>query len=71
MQISLLKNGKMYGSDGHWSYSPNTELTLLLKNETISNLIVFAGHDWENNTETLLFTGLDQNGCSVWGKKVL
>ena len=38
--------------------------------EIIENLIIFAGHDWENETETILFTGLDSRGCSVWGKRI-
>lgn len=38
--------------------------------ETLKNLIVFAGHDWENETETVLFTGLDSRGRSVWGKRI-
>jgi len=33
-------------------------------------LVVFNGHDWENETRTLLFTGIDENGCSVWGKRI-
>lgn len=68
--VELRKDGTMKGSDGKWKYDAKKGLTLTLKNETIGNLVVFAGHDWENETETLLFTGLDQNGCSVWGKKV-
>lgn len=31
---------------------------------------IFAGHDWENETETILFTGLDAQGHSVWGKRI-
>jgi arabinan endo-1,5-alpha-L-arabinosidase len=61
----------MKGSNGSWKFDAVKGLTLLLKAETIYNLIVFVGHDWENETETLLFTGLDKNGCSVWGKKTL
>ncbi len=68
--VEFLQNGSMKGSDGKWKYNAKHGLRLILKNETISNLIVFSGHDWENQTETLLFTGLDNNGCSVWGKKV-
>ena len=60
----------MKGSDGKWKFDAKKGLTLILKEETISNLIVFSGHDWENETETILFSGLDKNGCSVWGKKV-
>jgi arabinan endo-1,5-alpha-L-arabinosidase len=68
--VSFNSNGKMKGSDGNWKFDPTKGLTLILKDETINNLIVFVGHDWENETETLLFTGLDKNGCSVWGKRV-
>ena len=62
--------GKMKGSNGSWRFDVAKGLTLMLKDENINNLIVFVGHDWENETETLLFTGLDKNGCSVWGKKI-
>jgi len=68
--VEFCKNGKMKGSNGKWKYDNKKGLTLILKEETITNLITFNGHDWENETETILFTGLDKNGCSVWGKKV-
>jgi arabinan endo-1,5-alpha-L-arabinosidase len=56
---------------GQWSFnSRKQQLTLHLEGETIGQLIVFAGHDWENERETVLFTGLDADGCSVWGKRV-
>lgn len=41
-----------------------------LGKEEIKNLIIFAGHDWENEAETILFTGLDSWGRSVWGKRI-
>ena len=47
----------------------NYLLMLDLGTEKIENLIIFAGHDWENETETILFTGLDSRGRSVWEKK--
>ena len=68
--VDFNSNGKMKGSNGSWKFDTTKGLTLMLKDETISNLIVFVGHDWENQTETLLFSGLDKNGCSVWGKRV-
>jgi len=68
--VEFLKNGKMNGSDGRWKFDVKKGLTLALKNETISHLVVYRGHDWENETKTILFTGLDKNGCSVWGKKI-
>ncbi|MFA7141425.1 MAG: hypothetical protein WC126_10570 [Proteiniphilum sp.] len=33
------------------------------------NLYLFFGQDWENQNQTLLFTGLDDKGRSVWGKR--
>ncbi len=68
--VQFKKDGQMEGSDGLWKYTPENGLTLKLKDEMITGLIVFNGHDWENQTETILFTGLDKNGCSVWGKRV-
>jgi arabinan endo-1,5-alpha-L-arabinosidase len=68
-EIVFQKNGKISGNAGGWKFGKDG-LTLMLNSETITNLIVFNGHDWENETETLLFTGLDKNGCSVWGKKL-
>jgi arabinan endo-1,5-alpha-L-arabinosidase len=69
--VDFYSSGKMKGSNGSWKFDTAKGLTLMLKDETINNLIVFVGHDWENETETLLFTGLDKSGCSVWGKKTL
>jgi arabinan endo-1,5-alpha-L-arabinosidase len=69
-KLILDSSGKLNSLSSHWKFSEKTGLTLILQNETISNLIVFVGHDWENEAETLLFTGLDKNGCSVWGKRV-
>ena len=43
--------------------------TLKLDHETIDGVIVSIGHDWENQKTTLVFTGIDGKGRSVWGKK--
>ena len=57
--------------NGQWSFGPDTQLlNLTAGEEQFHNLRIFAGHDWENNTETVLFTGLDQRGRSVWGKRI-
>lgn len=70
-QITLTTSGKVTGDwQGRWQYNTITGLKIVLKGETIQNLIVFAGHDWENQTETLLFAGLDHNGRTVWGKLI-
>lgn len=48
----------------------NNEFTLLYNGETIDNVVVFYGHDWERQTSTILFSGITSKGFSVWGKKV-
>ncbi|MGL5937340.1 MAG: arabinan endo-1,5-alpha-L-arabinosidase [Phocaeicola sp.] len=56
---------------GKWSFNRAKQLlSIKSETETITNLIVFPGHDWENEQETVLFTGLDNHGCSVWGKRI-
>ena len=54
-----------------WSFNSRKQtLNISMDEDEISNLVVCVGHDWENETETILFTGLDKKGCSVWGKRV-
>lgn len=56
---------------GKWQYTKKKGLLFLsFSEQAIDNLIIFAGHDWERNTETILFTGLDKDGCAVWGKRI-
>ena len=57
--------------DATWDFNVKKQLlTIKTATEDINNLIIFAGHDWENETETILFTGLDAQGHSVWGKRI-
>jgi arabinan endo-1,5-alpha-L-arabinosidase len=68
--LTLTVDGKAQAA-GQWAFNSRKQLlTLHLSDETVGQLIVFAGHDWENEQETVLFTGLDADGCSVWGKRV-
>ncbi|MDL2243559.1 arabinan endo-1,5-alpha-L-arabinosidase [Bacteroidales bacterium OttesenSCG-928-J19] len=56
---------------GSWSFSEKTQrLNLIIQEEAISDIVVLAGQDWENEKETILFTGLDSQGRSIWGKKI-
>ncbi|MDH6308384.1 arabinan endo-1,5-alpha-L-arabinosidase [Dysgonomonas sp. PFB1-18] len=34
------------------------------------NVHLFMGQDWENQSQTILFTGLNSKGHSIWGKKI-
>lgn len=68
--LSLKKDGQLDENKGYWKFAERGQLlSLTLNGESVDNLLVFAGHDWENETETVLFTGLDSWGRSVWGKR--
>lgn len=73
--LTLYPGGSATTSDvaagGGWTFDTDTQLmTLTLGDETISDLIVHHGHDWERETSTILLTGLDSHGCTVWAKRV-
>lgn len=56
---------------GSWLFDAGSQtLCLTVGGEKISGLVVHAGHDWEREADTVLFTGLDFTGRSVWGKRV-
>ena len=68
--LHLSKDGST-SKNGTWNYSKdNNTLSLSFDNKFIDNLQLFWGHDWENEAGTLIFTGLDQNGRSLWGKQI-
>ncbi len=67
--VKFEKDGS--AGNANWNFNSRKQsLNIKSDNEEISNLIVMAGHDWENEAETILFTGLDKEGCAVWGKRV-
>jgi len=69
-RLTLAKDGSA-GPNARWSFSSSNQiLQLTINEEEINELITFAGQDWENEKETILFTGLDSRGRSVWGKRV-
>ena len=49
----------------------NQLLNLTIDGEVINNLVIFAGHDWEREADTILFAGLDSDGRTVWGKRTI
>jgi arabinan endo-1,5-alpha-L-arabinosidase len=51
-----------------WTYNAPW-LTMNVEDGIIHKAHVSNGYDWENHRPTLLFTGLDQKGTAVWGKK--
>lgn len=69
-RLILQEDGTM-GMNNKWSFlTENQTLKLVIDEEVIDELFIFAGQDWENETRTVLFTGLDSKGRSVWGKRV-
>jgi arabinan endo-1,5-alpha-L-arabinosidase len=53
---------------GNWKIKGN-RLELFVSGKK-QQLHVFLGHDWENEKRTLLFSGINDQGRSMWGKKV-
>jgi arabinan endo-1,5-alpha-L-arabinosidase len=58
-------------AQGQWKMQANNVLSLQIGTFKVQELFVHNGFDWENNHETILFTGLDSNGYSIWGKKII
>ncbi|NML66575.1 family 43 glycosylhydrolase [Hymenobacter sp. RP-2-7] len=67
--LTLAADGTFGGATtGTWSYAAPW-LTLRFSGGTTAQVYVQQGRDWENKKTTLIFTGLDNNGTAVWGKK--
>lgn len=57
--------------EGSWDFDEKKQLlSIEIEGDSIDNLIIFAGHDWEKQANTLMFTGLDCDGRAVWGKRI-
>lgn len=68
--ISFDTEGTIGGSDANtWSLSGDTLIMSWSDGQYIDKLIVHWGWDWENRFVTLLYTGMNQNGLNIWGKK--
>lgn len=53
-----------------WTFDGDT-LKLNWDGADTQKLLVFWGWDWENNCKTILFTGMDESGLCIWGKKII
>nr|WKN34090.1 arabinan endo-1,5-alpha-L-arabinosidase [Tunicatimonas sp. TK19036] len=69
--LTLAADGTINGNnDQTWSYEAPW-LTLAWSNGDVHQLLVERGRDWENEIDsTILFTGLNQKGTAIWGKKI-
>jgi arabinan endo-1,5-alpha-L-arabinosidase len=67
--INLLENGTIDGAEtGFWKFE--NEALLLTTNHDTLLVSLFPEWDWEKKQATLVFTGLNKKGISIWGKKV-
>jgi arabinan endo-1,5-alpha-L-arabinosidase len=68
--LNLNENGTV-GTDNNntWTYQ-KPWLTFNLNNgQSITKVYVDVEYDWENRKETVIFTGLNNDGIAIWGKK--
>jgi len=67
--IALAANGTVSGAaQGSWTYSAPW-LQITWSGGTTDKLFVQKGRDWENKKATVIFTGLDNTGTAIWGKR--
>jgi arabinan endo-1,5-alpha-L-arabinosidase len=67
--LSVAADGTFNGSNTNkWTYSAPW-LSLVWANGRTDKLFVQPGRDWENKKTTVIFTGLNNSGTAVWGKK--
>jgi len=67
--VTLAANGTVSGAvQGTWTYSAPW-LQVVRAGGGTEKLFVQQGRDWENKKPTIIFTGLDNTGTAVWGKK--
>jgi arabinan endo-1,5-alpha-L-arabinosidase len=67
--LTLAADGSIYGSaTNQWTYSGN-QLTLKWSTGFTDKVIVSRGWDWENKKNCIVFSGLNNVGTAVWGKK--
>ena len=67
--LTLAVDGTLNGdAASRWIYTAPW-LQLNWSNGTVDKVFVQKGRDWENKKTTLIFSGLDDIGTSIWGKK--
>jgi len=76
--ISLLENGQIQSDlgKGKWILTKGNHLNLIwevndknLSKSLDDHVVVIPAWDWENNHPTLIFTGLNEQGIAIWGKR--
>ena len=69
INLTISSNGTLNGSASNtWTYSAPW-LELKWANGFTDKVFVQKGRDWENKKNTIMFTGLNNQGTAIWGKK--
>jgi arabinan endo-1,5-alpha-L-arabinosidase len=67
--LTISADGTFNGNSGNtWTYTAPW-LNLNWIGGRTDKLFVQAGRDWENKKNTIIFSGLNNSGMAVWGKK--
>jgi arabinan endo-1,5-alpha-L-arabinosidase len=67
--LTITANGTLNGSASNtWTYNAPW-LELKWGNGFTDKVFVQKGRDWENKKNTIVFTGLNNTGTAIWGKK--
>ena len=66
--LALDAGGTINGNGGSWTYTAPW-LQLNWNGGSIEKLFVQKGRDWESKKNSFVFTGLNETGIGVWGKK--
>jgi arabinan endo-1,5-alpha-L-arabinosidase len=67
--LTLTADGTLNGdAASKWTYAAPW-LEMKFSNGTDEKVFVQNGRDWENKKSTVIFTGLNNTGTAVWGKK--
>ncbi len=69
--VTLLDDGSVNGeTQGRWQFDNDAVLLRLDGDPQRRRLIVDRAWDWENQCETIIFTGLNADGYPLWGKQL-
>lgn len=69
VNLTISANGTLNGNAANtWTYTAPW-LELKWANGFTDKVYVQKGRDWENKKNTIIFTGLNNQGTAIWGKK--
>jgi arabinan endo-1,5-alpha-L-arabinosidase len=66
--MSVDAGGTINANEGSWTYSAPW-LQLNWNTGSMEKVFIQKGRDWENKKSAYIFTGLNEKGTAVWGKK--